>query len=636
MADKVVLEAEVKSNIGEVSKDASGLASEFQFMGVSLNSLNAGFKSMSKVAKASFATVRAGMISTGVGALVVAVGSLVAWFTKTKKGAEALTRVFTGISAAVNVIVDRLSQFGGGLAKLFTGDIKGGLQDMKGTLSGIGDEMAREIQLAVELEGKLQALTDRERDLNVETAKRRAEIEELKMIAEDVTKSEEERLEAAQRAFDIENNLLQARVANAEEAVRIQQQQMELSENMAADLDELAQKEIALANIRQESATKQIELNNKINAIKAQTEAKERAAQQKWIQRQNERIAKQNQTVMEFNKLRREELLKTLANEESREKTQAAWRRDEREKLIEETVFDEKKKSRLITENLTFHALEVNRIEKKYRDIGLANKKQLADELKAIDDEISIIAIKDEREKQNRILELQEAAEKEKIKKRVNSAEQIEAIEEKYRIIRQDKADKEAEEDKQRNQEAAAAKVAILAQGLQVAMSFMDVQAARTEKNYENEIKLAQANGGDIEAIENKYESKRREQAKKFKAMKIAMAIVETYQAATAAYANAMAIPGAGLALAPISAGLAIAAGLANVAMIEQQPLGGGGGAGGSVPSATTEGPSRQMMSGAFDISGGEAPEPLKAFVVTDEMTNSQNQLANIRRRATI
>ena len=41
MADKVVLEAEVKSNIGEVSKDASGLASAFQFMGVSLNSLNA-------------------------------------------------------------------------------------------------------------------------------------------------------------------------------------------------------------------------------------------------------------------------------------------------------------------------------------------------------------------------------------------------------------------------------------------------------------------------------------------------------------------------------------------------------------------------------------------------------------------
>ena len=42
------------------------------------------------------------------------------------------------------------------------------------------------------------------------------------------------------------------------------------------------------------------------------------------------------------------------------------------------------------------------------------------------------------------------------------------------------------------------------------------------------------------------------------------------------------------------------------------------------------------MMSGEFDLSGGIAPEPIKAFVVTDEMTSSQNQLANIRRRATI
>ena len=42
------------------------------------------------------------------------------------------------------------------------------------------------------------------------------------------------------------------------------------------------------------------------------------------------------------------------------------------------------------------------------------------------------------------------------------------------------------------------------------------------------------------------------------------------------------------------------------------------------------------MMQGAFELGGGVAPEPVKAFVVTDEMTNSQDQLANIRRRATI
>ena len=63
------------------------------------------------------------------------------------------------------------------------------------------------------------------------------------------------------------------------------------------------------------------------------------------------------------------------------------------------------------------------------------------------------------------------------------------------------------------------------------------------------------------------------------------------------------------------------------------KPGGGGGGGGGGSAAAA---PAPQMMSGAFDLSGGVAPEPTKAFVVTDEMSNSQNQLANIRRRATI
>ena len=46
--------------------------------------------------------------------------------------------------------------------------------------------------------------------------------------------------------------------------------------------------------------------------------------------------------------------------------------------------------------------------------------------------------------------------------------------------------------------------------------------------------------------------------------------------------------------------------------------------------------PAPEMMSGAFDLSGVNAPEPVQAYVVTDDMTNSQDKLATIRRRATI
>ena len=84
-----------------------------------------------------------------------------------------------------------------------------------------------------------------------------------------------------------------------------------------------------------------------------------------------------------------------------------------------------------------------------------------------------------------------------------------------------------------------------------------------------------------------------------------------------------------------------IQAGLAGAfsALQIQKILSSGGGGTGSVastPSAAPSTPAPQMMSGAFDISGGIEPEATRAYVVTDEMTNSQNQLANIRRRATI
>jgi len=113
------------------------------------------------------------------------------------------------------------------------------------------------------------------------------------------------------------------------------------------------------------------------------------------------------------------------------------------------------------------------------------------------------------------------------------------------------------------------------------------------------------------------------------KELAVAEAIISTYSGATKALAA-----GAGTPAGWINAAAVIASGLANVSKIMSTDVGSGGG--GSAPAPSAAAPSPQMMSGAFDISGGVAPEATKAYVVTDEMSNSQNQLANIRRRATI
>ena len=161
MAGKTeTLTLKVQSDIGATTKDVQGLASEFKIMGVSLNTLKSSFASMGKIAKASFATITKGIMSTGIGALLIAFGSLVTFLTKTKKGAELLEVAFAGISATFNVIVDRISKFGGAIVKLFQGDSKGALKDVKDSFVGIGDEIRQDTQDAIALKQAFVALRD--------------------------------------------------------------------------------------------------------------------------------------------------------------------------------------------------------------------------------------------------------------------------------------------------------------------------------------------------------------------------------------------------------------------------------------------------------------------------------------------
>ena len=583
MAEKIVIEAEVKSNIGEVSKDASSAASEFKVMGVSLNGVKKGFASAAVTAKGMFGSIKAGLISTGIGAFVVLIGSLISYFTNTKRGAEMLQRAMAGLGAVVSVVTDLFSSVGETMVSAFedpkqavadlwefikdnlmnrlTGmvdsfkaagkliqaaisldweGVKEGAEDygkaliqvgtgmdveqQKAFIKGIkdiGTEMNNEAAIAIALTQALQNLTDSQRKLNVETAQRRADIEELKLIAEDVTKTEKERLAAAEKAFKIENDLLENRIANAEEAVRIQKEQNELSESMDEDLDALAQKEIELANIRGESVTKQIELNNKINAIKQTTIDKNNV-----IKEQNEAEIAQTQTTLErLEDLRQE-------NDNARELKQLI-RKQKREIEAAEEIEDE---------------------ELKLKEIGNLRDIHLEEYLALMDKQT-------------------------KIKVAANKV-----------ILKDDKA-------------KLAAEIAMANLGLQTI-----ADAAGEGTAIAKAAAIAQATISGVQGVQNAF---------------------------TSANANIGATAGTFGAYPITMAALAGTFAAMNIAKIASggKPGAGGGGGGGGVAAAT---PAPQMMSGAFDISGGVAPEATKAYVVTDEMSNSQNQLANIRRRATI
>jgi hypothetical protein len=219
-------------------------------------------------------------------------------------------------------------------------------------------------------------------------------------------------------------------------------------------------------------------------------------------------------------------------------------------------------------------------------------------------------------------------------------------IEQRYHdesVKAQEEADKakQAEIDKEKAEakELADYKIDLLKQGLGVLLQTLDTQLQAVDEEHQQEVKLAEAQGKDTTEINEKYEGKKAELAAKQKKIKIGLATIDMFTSAVAAYNQGMGVPPpAGLVLGPVAAGLAITAGMANISSIMQTDVGGGGGGGGSAPNPTSSGeaPAPQMMGGEFELGTALEPEPVKAYVVTDEMTNSQNQLSNIRRRATI
>lgn len=485
-SEKIVIEAEVKSNIGDVSKETKNAAGEFKILGVSLNGVKAGFASAAVTAKGMFGTIKAGLISTGIGAFVVLIGSLASYFTNTKRGADKLATAFTGIGAAVDVITDRISRVGEVIALVFEGKFREAGELATNIFSGITEEINKEASAMMALKKRTQELRDADNEFMIQKAATRQEIEKARLNAEDETKSAAERLEALKKALTLEEQTTNRELELARERMEIQKEEMALSENSAEDEQKLAQLKTALI----ETETASVKMRRRV--------------------------------VTEVNALERE----ILAEEKSRAKEKQDII-DEQQKLLD-TEFEAKIKAN-----------------------DEWNKKQIAD--------AKIVA-------DAKIKETQRVADVEK----------------------------------------------------QIAIAVESFKKATIQQGFG----AAAAMAGENVALS--------------KGVAAAQVIYNTQQGIMAAM-GATSIADKLLPY-PLRLANAIATGVMGAAalstIMSTSPTGGG-----SNPAPSTGGggtPAPQMMSGAFELTGGVEPEPTRAYVVTDDMTNSQNQLANIRRRATI
>ena len=266
----------LKQEVKGVNNEAKETLGNFRLFGVSLNSIGAGFKKVGAIAKASFATIRAGLISTGIGAFVVAIGSLVSYFTNTKRGADALKTAFAGIGAVIDELTDRLSHTGEALVMIFRGDFKEGVNLLKDSFTGFTEAIKEESKAMMELTRRSQALRDAENDFMIQKSKTRQEIEKARLLAEDETLSAQERLKNLKLALELEQQTTARELELATERMNIKKEEMALSENSAEDERELAQLQAQVIETQTASHRMRRRVITEVNALENEIRAEEK------------------------------------------------------------------------------------------------------------------------------------------------------------------------------------------------------------------------------------------------------------------------------------------------------------------------------------------------------------------------
>lgn len=305
-------------------KGVASLTKGFGLLGISQRAV----RGASIVFARAMNIVKIALISTGIGAIVIAFGGLIAFFTATERGADKLKQAFAGVGAAFAVIVDAGSKlgekvfnaftdengdfsittglknlaetiknnvinrfksllvFGEAIGKLFEGEfaeaasiaktaaiqLATGLDEVaqsevSDALKEMVTDMKDEAAAAMALEEQLQNLKRAQRDLAVEFAQGRSLTRRLTQDVDDITLSYTQRIEAAEKIFKIEDDLSKRRVALAQEEVAIIRAQNALGESSFADVQKRADAEIRAAQIVTESQRKQTTNLVKLNAL---------------------------------------------------------------------------------------------------------------------------------------------------------------------------------------------------------------------------------------------------------------------------------------------------------------------------------------------------------------------------------
>ena len=571
---------EVTRSLDDIVSGLEGVDNKIEETARGTKKIEGGLKATGKTGSIGFRAIGTAIKATGIGLLVVIVAKLIEKFTENKKVAEALEVVFAGIGAVINTIFELAEPLGEVLINAFNNPME--------ALKNIGNAIKQNI--INRLEGLLEFIPAVGEAIKLvfqgewTQAGKVAADAAGKMVlgVEDIT---EKVGEAAEAVGEFANDFVKktrTAIKSSNDLVKAQQRLRDQQRDLNV---EYAEARAEIEQLKQQRDDERLSIQERIAAAQEASDKDSEFAQKRMdianaevslIQRE---IALQGETEERLDRLAEARIAAAEAAESS---------------------------AAVQTELMT-------------SIIGLQNE-QIAkqEELNALSEE----QINDVISRQDQIDEIVEAGQNREIQK----------VKDKYIALQ-----KEAAKDAQTLMNAEKAQqIEIDA----INQKYADKQIARNKAVLDSRVQLATQALGALSALNDAFAGDSEEQQKKAfqrnKAIGIASAIVNTAGAIMGAINPA--VGGLGIPLGLPGAAIAAATGVAQIATIAKSRFNSSGGdapdppstGGGSAPTPTTP----QLDLGF--LGGGAGQTGIRTYVVSSEVTNSQQANQRINDQASL
>lgn len=286
-------------------------------LGPLFNSINGSISKGSKyvnVLTSSFGKLRVALLGTGIGIIVVALGTLITYLTTTQDGIDKVNKVLTPMRVIFEKLQGVVQNLGGnlfkGLGELLNGDIKQGFSTITDGARQAGDELGKAFTEGIEQGGQLAQMNiDIEKSENaliVKRAELAKQYKEASEIAENIAASEEDRRKAAQLAIDVTNEGLRLEQELIDQKIARKDLENSLNDTSRADDAELQELLAQRIQFETQASEARTTARSKLNTVNQSIAAEDKKRHEEALKRMDEEQKKEEEAQKRRIELRKQ------------------------------------------------------------------------------------------------------------------------------------------------------------------------------------------------------------------------------------------------------------------------------------------------------------------------------------------